>query len=148
MEVLQLIEVLLQNWSTGESAHISCASMRLELTKYVAIYAAFPYNRDQMRGQTSFDAHHIFLRAKGPDCPAPSALSFRRSTLYEVGAPTGANVHIVPASVQRGKHASIPRNPTIVRDTHYESTSARLQCKCSTSGSIALFRIISTSIRK
>jgi hypothetical protein len=38
----------------------------------------------------------LFLRAKRPDCPALSALSCRRSTLYEVGAQTGANAHVVP----------------------------------------------------
>ena len=72
------------------------------LTKHVAIHAAFPYNRDQMRGQTSFDAYHIFWRAKGPDCPSPSTPNCRISTLYEVGAQTSANVRVLPTSAQRG----------------------------------------------
>jgi hypothetical protein len=72
--------------------------MRLGLTKHVAIHAVFPYNCHQIGGQTSFKAYPIFLWAKGPDCPVLSALSCRRSTLYEVGAQTGENAHVVPAN--------------------------------------------------
>ena len=38
--------------------------MRLGLTKHVTIHVAFLYNRDQMRGPTSFDAYHIFAGRK------------------------------------------------------------------------------------
>jgi hypothetical protein len=38
----------------------------LGLTKHIAIHATFPYNRDQMREQTSFDAHPIFFAGERP----------------------------------------------------------------------------------
>jgi hypothetical protein len=38
----------------------------LGLSKHVAIHSAFPYNRDQMREQTSFDAYPIFFAGDRP----------------------------------------------------------------------------------
>ena len=59
----------------GESAHIGWVSMRLGLTKHVAIHAAYSYNRNQMRGQSSFVCLSYFGGAKGTDCPALSTHS-------------------------------------------------------------------------
>ena len=123
-----------------ESAHIGWASMRLGLTMHVTIYAAFPYNRDQMRGQTSFDAYHIFWGRK-----VQIVQRLVRLVLYEVD--TDWRERCPSQCIARVKHfvASIPRNPTVVRVTHYVSTCAGLHCKCSASGFIAL---CSTSTRK
>jgi hypothetical protein len=76
--------------------------MRLgvELLEHVAIHAAFPYNRDQIRGQTSFEAYRNFRGGQAQ--VAPVRLVRRRSALYEVGAQNGANDML--HQVKRGLH--------------------------------------------
>jgi hypothetical protein len=68
----------------------------LGLTRHVATHAASLYNRYQIRGRQV--SRHT--GAKGPDFPVPSTPSHRRSAFCEVGAQTGANEHVVPASAQ------------------------------------------------
>jgi hypothetical protein len=98
------------------------------LTKHVAIHAAFPYNRDQMRGQTSFDAYPIF-------CGRKAQIVQRLVRLVVADQHFTKSVHRLERTYvlsqpvhSGGKHfaASIPRNPTIVRVTHYASTCAGL----------------------
>ena len=113
--------------------------MRLGLTKHVAIHAAFLYNRDQMVEQTNFDAYHILGGRM-------VQIVQRLVRLVAADQHFTKSVHRLPRTYMfsqlvysGGKHvaASIPRNPTIVRVTHYVSTCAGLQCKCSASGFIA-----------
>ena len=72
--------------------------MRLALTKHVAIHAALPYNRDQMRGQTSFDAYHVFCGRKAQIVQRLVCIVVADQHFTKVGVQTGANVHVVPAS--------------------------------------------------
>jgi hypothetical protein len=97
----QLVEVLLQDWSAmGESGQ---ASIRFGVDQARRHPRCVFLQSRSDEGADKFRGLPYFLRAKGPDCPPPSTPSCCRSTLYEVGAQTGANVHeVVPASAQRG----------------------------------------------
>ena len=148
----QLVEVLLQNWSTAWG-NLDTSDERvfaLGMTNHVAILAAFPYNRNKMSEQTSSDAYPIF-------CGRKAQIFQRLVPLVVADQHFTKSVHRLARTCvlsqpvrSAGKHfsASIPRNPTIVRLTHYVSTGAGLRCKCPASRFIALCRIISTSTRK
>jgi hypothetical protein len=134
----------------GIRTHRMSVLFALGLTKHVAIHAAFPYNRDQMRGQTSFDAYPIF-------CGRKAQIVQRLVRLVVADQHFTKSVHRLERTYvlsqpmcSGGKHfaASIPRNPTIVRVTHYASTCAGLQCKCSASGFIVLCGIIIACTRE
>jgi hypothetical protein len=94
--------------------------------KHVAIPAAFPYNRDQMSGQTSFDAYPIF-------CGRNAQIVQRLVRLVVADQHFTKSVHRLVRTYMLsqpvrsgGKHfaASLPRNPTTVHVTHYVSTCA------------------------
>ena len=117
------------------------------LTKYVAIHAAFPYNRDQMREQTCFDAYHIFCGRKAQvfQClvrPVVADQHFTKS-VYRL-----ARTYMLSQPVHRGgKHflhpfLGIPRSSASL--TMCQPAQV---CSASVQRFVALCGIISTSTR-
>jgi hypothetical protein len=146
----QLVEVLYSCRIWSAHGGIWTHQMSVYSLKDVASTLAFPYNRDQMRGQTSFETYPIF-------CWRKAQIVQRLVRLVVADQHFTKSVHRLARAYMLfqpvrsgGKHlaTSIPRNPTIVRVTHHVSTCAGLQCRCSASGFIALCRIINTSTRK
>ena len=90
-------------------------------------------------GANKFRCLPYFRGANGSDCPALS-MPVVADQNFTKSVHRLARTYMLSQSVHSGgKHfaASIPRNLTIVRVTHYVSTCAGLQCKCSASGFIA-----------